>query len=532
MNTPKNGVVDLASFRDRNRKVIDEKKESNALPEAIEKNNDTLVNSIDNLTNSVDKINNKVKDYTTQFNKLDNSINSVNEKIIGINNDAFNRLNLFASKLNEKIENTKEEKYIVVSSESVIQNKIDNIELEEGKDIVQKLDNIEKAIVAKKPDNVIMREEGIKAKRDENNKVENVKKDKKDKRDNRSFETLNKTMKNGFKKSISLSDTITKFLFKISMRMAIHGAKIAAAIVGVVIAIDMLQLQVRKWFSKNSISETMGGIADTFDDLIEAYKQDGLAGVFKNIGSDLLDGLNKVGESIVYGFGKMLSSILKYIPSIGEKMSKDVEVTTLERYIENTGYMPNEQEIKVLAEHRIEQEKDEKYVKKRMEDMDEDGKNLYRLDLEANQERSQEEIMDVYKKTIEVESRIKVLEKELKDPYIGNIRRNEITEKLDEMRVEIWKDGNVTGSLARSVDEKLYELERVLDEKTIKQEPIKEEERVIEEVEKLEKSVSNVSNNVNNMQINNTQNSTKVIQPIVPVTSTPAPGMGRGGSVP
>ncbi len=188
-------------------------------------------------------------------------------------------------------------------------------------------------------------------------------------------------VKTGFGKITGFADKISSFLFKTSITEAAKGAMIAAAILGIIIALDVLQAlwqkygdlilakiedlktvlvqwwtELKDWAAswvdmKNSFDIMEGSL----DEMKKMWKEGNLAGLAGAVGRSLKDGIMALDGVFSRSVAKLLSTVLG---ALGFKdMAKRIEASGLQDWSNGTkGSMSKDNQTK-LAKQQIEDEK-------------------------------------------------------------------------------------------------------------------------------------------------------------------------------
>lgn len=174
--------------------------------------------------------------------------------------------------------------------------------------------------------------------------------------------SLNKNVKTGFKTAYGMTNRIADMLFKYTISAALFAAKWAAIMLAVVLAMDLIMIHFKYWgklFNEafDDFEEKLGPLAPilrsifaTLEDVKKFWKE----GDFGNLALAIVKGLVNVLENLLqgiqYGLGKLLSSLLRAMGQ--DSWADELEVAAIEAYNKNTGYMPNEEELKLMAKVR------------------------------------------------------------------------------------------------------------------------------------------------------------------------------------
>lgn len=200
-------------------------------------------------------------------------------------------------------------------------------------------------------------------------KPEEEKKKKEPKKDNKEKDslskilgTLNKNVKTGFKSAYGMTNRIADMLFKYTVSAALFAAKWAAIMLAVVLAMDLIMIHFKYWgklFNEafDDFEEKLGPLAPilrsifaTLEDVKKFWKE----GDFGNLALAIVKGLVNVLENLLQGIqfalGKLLSSLLRAMGQ--DTWADELEVAAIEAYNKNTGYMPTDDELKLMAKVR------------------------------------------------------------------------------------------------------------------------------------------------------------------------------------
>ncbi|QQV89543.1 baseplate hub subunit [Proteus phage SJ_PmiM] len=174
--------------------------------------------------------------------------------------------------------------------------------------------------------------------------------------------SLNKNVKTGFKSAYGMTNRIADMLFKYTITAALFAAKWAAIMLAVVLAMDLIMIHFKYWgklFNEafDDFEEKLGPLAPilrsifaTLEDVKKFWKE----GDFGNLALAIVKGLVNVLENLLQGIqfalGKLLSSLLRAMGQ--DTWADELEVAAIEAYNKNTGYMPTEDELKLMAKVR------------------------------------------------------------------------------------------------------------------------------------------------------------------------------------
>lgn len=174
--------------------------------------------------------------------------------------------------------------------------------------------------------------------------------------------SLNKNVKTGFKSAYGMTNRIADMLFKYTISAALFAAKWAAIMLALVLAVDLIMIHFKYWgklFNEafDDFEEKLGPLAPilrsifaTLEDVKKFWKE----GDFGNLALAIVKGLVNVLENLLQGLqytmGKLLSSLLRAVGQ--DSWADELEVAAIEAYNKNTGYMPNEDELKLMAKVR------------------------------------------------------------------------------------------------------------------------------------------------------------------------------------
>lgn len=185
----------------------------------------------------------------------------------------------------------------------------------------------------------------------------------------------------GFKKSISVVDKISGMLFKYTVTQAVNAAKLALAVLAVVLGIDLLKMAWQAWGEKimEKFDEWLTTFKGWWDDFVDwtgdfsdmktAFESmDGSLMGIKNawqtgdwpalaasIGSAFLTGIKTLEGILARTVSKLIATILN---ALGFKdAAKSVEAEGLQQYQNMTNNRLSPENQKKLAEEQIKREK-------------------------------------------------------------------------------------------------------------------------------------------------------------------------------
>ena len=329
----------------------------------------TKENKIDN--KQPDKVLNKIKTDTGDILKESKSSNVILEKI-------SKKLESLSDKLNLKVDEAKSKSTTApIKNESTSDILVERLNEEEKE---ENTDNVSPRIIREeeKPSNRLLSSNDT----ENDNDVNGAPKER-DSRVESALLGVKGILKEGFKKSLSISERISSSLFKVSVAQAINGAKIAAAIFSIILAIDILKMFWESWgdkimesFDKMSVKfgewwESFKGWADDFVDFKDVF--DNMAGNIMQIRDawtsgdfpalvSAIGGLwNDLGKTlsaiIVRAITKLSSTILKAL-GFGESADR-LEANGLEYYQNLTNSKLTDENARKVAENQTKKEKED-----------------------------------------------------------------------------------------------------------------------------------------------------------------------------
>ncbi|UOX40573.1 baseplate hub subunit and tail length [Aeromonas phage GomatiRiver_11] len=180
-----------------------------------------------------------------------------------------------------------------------------------------------------------------------------------------------KSVDSGFKKSINVADSIASMLFKYSITAALNAAKMAALILSVIIAVDVLMRHIQHWtqmFQDNyaEFKEQLGAFATPFEnihsvitDLVNYFKSDEYLKMFERLAKGAFDQMTYIVDMMMLGLAKLGATILR---ALGFNDQADtIESAALTRASSNSGYVMSENEKEVVG--RVEKRNAEEAAK-------------------------------------------------------------------------------------------------------------------------------------------------------------------------
>lgn len=182
---------------------------------------------------------------------------------------------------------------------------------------------------------------------------------------------LLKVTKDGFKQSIGFSDKIAGMLFKYTITAAIEAAKMAAMLLSLVLAIDVIRINFNYWAELlkanfTEFSERLGKWAPLFKDIIDAVNEvksawekgdwSGLTiAIVKGVGKAIMN----LTELIVLGISKLMASVLRLIPG-QEDRADALEADSLKTYQKHTGAKLTDEESNLVATQDVKKMNEDK----------------------------------------------------------------------------------------------------------------------------------------------------------------------------
>lgn len=313
--------------------------------ETVESGTSKVVSSVEDvqagvelLIDSSQETNNNLKDLATSNSKLSNSFSSNISKLSNMLKEKFKP---------EKQEIVEPEVSETEEAFSKLPVPVEDNKLESAiKDLVIRRDDVDRAPVPEE-------EKKKKEPKDDNKEKDSLSK---------VLNSLNKNVKTGFKSAYGMTNRIADMLFKYTVTAALFAAKWAAIMLAIVLAMDLIMIHFKYWgklFNEafDDFEEKLGPLAPilrsifaTLEDVKKFWKE----GDFGNLALAIVKGMVNVLENLLqglqYALGKMLSSLLRAIGQ--DDWADELEVATIEAYNKNTGYMPNEDELKLMAKVR------------------------------------------------------------------------------------------------------------------------------------------------------------------------------------
>lgn len=372
------------------------------------------------------------------------------------------------------------------------------------------------------------------------------------------------TTKTGFKKSISLTDRISGMLFSYTVTAVANMAKTAAMVLALIMAIDIIKIHFKYWtelFKSNfeeftklagtwapiltSISEMAQSIQDTFN-------EGSWTGLAEAIVKGLVNVLDTLGETIMFGLSKLVAAVLSKVPGMGDA-ADNIRGSAADRFQYRTGAELSEEDQDYVAKYkdnqRLKEEQDspterkitawgDRYLlgkiddaeyEKRMKLADSDTKDP------AFEGKTREQRLEMYKAQGKMQAELKRTSEYAQNTRADNTERMEsaanAVSKASKNFEEFQKNNP---SLAKELEPQYRFMQDEWNKKrfpTVSPEPAedKQESQQVKVIEKIEaqhkvgdKLASQAPMNVNTSINKNTT----TVMPMQPVTSSPAPGMG------
>lgn len=182
--------------------------------------------------------------------------------------------------------------------------------------------------------------------------------------------SLLKVTKDGFKQSIGFSDKIAGMLFKYTITAAIEAAKMAAMILSLVLAIDVIRINFNYWAELlktnfTEFSERLGKWAPLLQDIINSVDEVKAAwekGDWSGITIAIVKGVGKaimnLTELIVLGISKLIASVMRMIPGGGDRADA-LEADSLKTYQQHTGAKLTDEESTLVATQDVKKMKED-----------------------------------------------------------------------------------------------------------------------------------------------------------------------------
>lgn len=378
------------------------------------------------------------------------------------------------------------------------------------------------------------------------------------------FGELTKGVKAGFGKTISLTDKISNMLFSYTVTALAQMAKTAAMVMGVIMLIDLIKVHFNYWtklFEKNFVEfnkqakewgPLLTSISEMSNEIVKAFVKGDWGGLAKAIGSGLVDVIDKLGETIMLGMGKLLAGMLR---ALGFTDSADnIEGAALDRFQSVTGAELSEEDAQMRAKYvdRQEREYDEQPEWKRnlsarfqkfTGQIDDDEYNrLLKGDKKqaAYADLSDEERLKIITARNNAEAELKRTKEYVERTDASDSARMDSAKDAVQSTSSRYKELEALSSeVAKDLKVELDQLQNLLDSKTSATAPVAEPIPAAEQPEvKQSASIKAAADNreVARMREANTQsqpiqvntavnkNSTHVYR-MPPQTSTSAPGM-------
>lgn len=553
MNESQNAST-LKSFRKQGTKLEfseDSKEELNKfnqninnLNSGIQSLDDKIRTSNDSRTDGIADINQN-KDFSINVKNVEKSLDTLDSSI-----------NSFYKKLNQKIANDPEFDTPKINTIEVVSSKLKEPETQEDPKIVSLLSSIYDE-VRKNPEKQMLQQEQYidiqnlikeevlnnNTQNDKIHKVEQETKKAQTDSTNARLDKLNKSIKTGFRKSLLFSDKISNFLFRYTITAALRFSKIVAAILALIVPLDILQLQIRKWFDGFDLSGFMSGLTETFNSIKQSLEsiaeylvpEESLSESFNSavqkIGDNiaasyevmkdqmakdiaqlkdvliwsfdkLIGPIVNLGTEITYQMSKLSASLIGMLPGMGSK-GDEVKIQGMEEYIKKGGTV-NEKDMNILLEYRLQQLKKDDSMKAEYEDI----KDL-----------KKEEQIEILRKREEAQIKLNQIQYNLENRYLDKKVEADMENQLLQITSDVLGGREYTDINKLEIDtlSKISELRSKI-EKT-------EEIKPVNEDKDLSTSIENINNTTNNTQIVNQVSKSKTVIQRTVQTSTHAPGM-------
>lgn len=370
-----------------------------------------------------------------------------------------------------------------------------------------------------------------------------------------------KSVDSGFKRTVNVADSISSMLFKYTITAALNFMKIAALLLSMLIAYDVLSRHISHWtqmFQEQyaEFKETLGSLATPFTnlhgiitDLVNYFKSDEYFKMFTRLAEGAFDQISYVVQMMMVGLAKLGAGILRALNA--NEAADSLEASAISLATESVGYTPSKEEEATIGRVRKRQaeeaanddgisyfEKGRRWLNNEVEMTPEEVEaQERRKSIAANTTDAQFGKHDVLSRKIahvgveaeknETSAEMLGKHRELlasRDSDVESAMKNkEITdESYKQLKVEIERQREFLNEHEKTLLQPKAALKAVPEAEISTVDSINKEERRIEASREARKEA--VSNN--NTQANIVRNNNQTLVQ-APRTSSPGPGIGN-----
>lgn len=167
---------------------------------------------------------------------------------------------------------------------------------------------------------------------------------------------------NGFKKTISIADSISSMLFKYTLTAVLNFAKMAALVLSLIMTFDVLSRHFTHWtkmFDENyaEFKDQLGSLATPFEnihgvitDLMNYFKSDEYAKMFVRLAEGAFDQMKYMVNMMMVGLAKLGATILRALGA--DEKADSLEASAISVAASEVGYTPSKEEEEVIGRVR------------------------------------------------------------------------------------------------------------------------------------------------------------------------------------
>lgn len=376
------------------------------------------------------------------------------------------------------------------------------------------------------------------------------------------MDTLIGLTKGGFKSSLAVTDRIAGMLFQYTVTAALQAAKMAAMILGVIMALDVLQVSFKYWselfstkfeeFYKTTkaFGPLIASVLEMAEEIKHFWDESNWTGLIVAFGKGMANMTIELANLLFLGIAKLTAAIVRAIPGMSDT-ADNIEGAALQKFQEDSGASLSKEDQQTLAKYQIRNEDEEFEAKnKEFKRYKDNPKALeYAVKNGSVSQETADEINSgkmkdpsvvkeedrIASKTAENEARASLKRtKELADKTReGDSMRGDRLKKSLEDISGYLKDPKISPEAKKELDVQYKELSTTIDKKLkpVQVNPEKTEEKdeskiagSVEQAQQRKEAPQVTQQPTANINTVNTKVN-KAIYNQSPVTSTPSPGM-------
>ncbi|AAX63670.1 gp29 [Aeromonas phage 31] len=178
-----------------------------------------------------------------------------------------------------------------------------------------------------------------------------------------------KSVDSGFKRTVNIADSISSTLFKYTITAALNFAKMAALVLSLIIAFDVLSRHFSHWtqmFQEQyaEFKETLGSFGTPFEnltgivtDLVNYFKSDEYLKMFVRLAEGAADQMIYIVNMMMVGLAKLGAAILRALGA--DDKADTLEASAISVATKTVGYTPSEEEEATIGRVRKRQAQEE-----------------------------------------------------------------------------------------------------------------------------------------------------------------------------